>query len=282
MTSLQEWQEDVGRAWARNWRRTDRTLAPLVADILARIDTMIGDGASPAHIHDIGCGAGTLTLTMAERWPDARILGIDASADLIDVARDRVSERGGIDTRVRFAVSDAATLSPDGVPDVFASRHGMMFFADPPAAFRHLAQIGQPGTVLVTSAFRRPADNPWVTALSSVTGAGADVPPLSPGPFGFADADAVRALLTGAGWTDVAIEPVDFPFVIGAGADPAADAVEYLSAIGPTARVLRDSTEADRDALLERLATLVEQHTDAGEVRFDAAGWIISARVAPA
>jgi trans-aconitate 2-methyltransferase len=52
------------------------------------IDLMSSVGASaPQIIVDLGCGPGTLTLALADRWPGARVVGVDSSADMLDRAR---------------------------------------------------------------------------------------------------------------------------------------------------------------------------------------------------
>ena len=35
--------------------------------------------ADPARVVDLGCGPGALTATLAERWPSARVVGVDSS-----------------------------------------------------------------------------------------------------------------------------------------------------------------------------------------------------------
>ncbi len=49
----------------------------------------------PARIVDLGCGSGELTATLVERWPTARILGIDSSPEMLS----RAPERPGLSFR---------------------------------------------------------------------------------------------------------------------------------------------------------------------------------------
>lgn len=51
-------------------------------DLLARVDS-----ARPQLVVDLGCGPGELTLTLADRWPEARIVGVDSSTEMLDRAR---------------------------------------------------------------------------------------------------------------------------------------------------------------------------------------------------
>jgi trans-aconitate 2-methyltransferase len=58
-------------------RYADERSRPYV-DLMQRVQH-----ASPAEIVDLGCGTGVLTATLAQRWPDARITGIDSSSDMV-------------------------------------------------------------------------------------------------------------------------------------------------------------------------------------------------------
>lgn len=51
-------------------------------DLMARVGA-----TEPAVVVDLGCGNGPLTLTLAERWPDARVVGVDHSPQMLDAAR---------------------------------------------------------------------------------------------------------------------------------------------------------------------------------------------------
>jgi trans-aconitate methyltransferase len=115
MTDKSEWIGRVGDVWAEEWRRTDRALAPLNAELVVAVPT----GAK--RMLDLGCGAGSTSLALAKALPDAAIMGIDLSGALVATARNRTAE-----AKVRFEVADASTWTPaDGHRfDAIVSRHG--------------------------------------------------------------------------------------------------------------------------------------------------------------
>ena len=51
-------------------------------DLLARVDA-----PAPDLVVDLGCGDGSLTLGLADRWPMARVVGVDSSAEMLAAAR---------------------------------------------------------------------------------------------------------------------------------------------------------------------------------------------------
>lgn len=69
-------------------------------DLLARIAAN-----DPAHVVDLGCGPGTLTVQLAHRWPAARIHGLDSSAEMIESALALAST-------VEFSVADVRGWHP--------------------------------------------------------------------------------------------------------------------------------------------------------------------------
>ena len=68
-------------------------------DLLARVGA-----SSPALVVDLGCGNGPLTLGLAQRWPGARIVGVDHSPEMLAAAREL-----DVDGRVEWVESDLAT-----------------------------------------------------------------------------------------------------------------------------------------------------------------------------
>lgn len=77
--------------------------------------------ASPGLVFDLGCGPGQLTASLAARWPDANVLGIDSSTEMI-AAAELIDDRGlsGRGT-LSFSVGDVSDWKPDRAVDVIIS-----------------------------------------------------------------------------------------------------------------------------------------------------------------
>ena len=271
MTQANEWKGPVGRSWASEWERTDRSFAAMTPHLLRSIAALPGRA-----IVDIGCGAGEVSPAVADARPLARVLGIDISADLVATATIRSQGR----VNCVFALADATTWEPDrGAPDLYVSRHGVMFFADPVGAFTHLAEVAADGASLCFSCFRSPRENVWASAMGELIGGGGLAPgdPHAPGPFAFADRDYVSGLLQAAGWRDVGFDPADYRYLAGSGTDPAADALGFFMRIGPAARALRELPEAERRPVIARIERFLVEQSAHGEVAFPAAAWIVTA-----
>ncbi|HEY6279379.1 MAG TPA: trans-aconitate 2-methyltransferase [Streptosporangiaceae bacterium] len=77
-------------------------------ELLARV------GASdPGYVTDLGCGPGNLTVTLAERWPGADVVGVDNSPEMIGAAR-AAGQRPGL----RFELGDLRDWRPSRPVDV--------------------------------------------------------------------------------------------------------------------------------------------------------------------
>jgi trans-aconitate 2-methyltransferase len=79
---------------------------------------------TPRTVVDLGCGPGQLTATLAERWPTARVVGIDSSAEMIKRAQQLAGER------LEFTVADLATWRPEEPVDVIISNAALQWVPD--------------------------------------------------------------------------------------------------------------------------------------------------------
>ncbi|MFA7586996.1 MAG: class I SAM-dependent methyltransferase [Novosphingobium sp.] len=273
MTRRADWQAEIGRNWAQSYAFTDRSFAGLTQQLLDRIDRLAG-----ISVLDIGCGAGELSLALARQRHGAHIVGIDISSDLIAAARERAGER----PQLSFEVADAASWrKPDFAPELLVSRHGVMFFDDPPGAFAHLHDIAAPGAELAFSCFRDRRLNPWMSELAALVPPDLAMPfdPHAPGPFAFSDPERVEEILGAGGWQAITFEPLDYAYITGYGDDPVADAIDFFGRIGPAAPAVRALTEgAERDAFIDRLKDWLEENRSGNTIAFPAAAWFVTAR----
>lgn len=276
MTTAYDWTGKIGDVWAQEWRRTDRSFAALAPHLNAAI--LAAATIETRTIIDIGCGAGATSIATAQALPGAQITGIDLSPTLIETARDRADDQ----PNASFRCADVTTAAPEHAPvDLYASRHGVMFFADPTAAFTVLAKAASPGAALVFSCFAERAANVWATEIVGATrGEPAAPESMAPGPFAFSDPTHVVAILEAAGWQATEPQRVEFAYRAGQGPDPVDDAVDYFRRIGPAASLIRDAAPEERDGHVARLTQVCERHRIGDAVDFPAAAWIWTARKA--
>jgi ubiquinone/menaquinone biosynthesis C-methylase UbiE len=115
------------------------------------LDLALEDIPPPHRVLDLGTGTGVVALALAERYPEAQVLGIDLSPGMIEEARTKVPPE--LAARLRFEVGDASALaSPDADFDLVVLSN-MIPFAD------ELARVVEPGGTLVLS-FSRGAETP--------------------------------------------------------------------------------------------------------------------------
>lgn len=105
----------------------------------------------PRHVADLGCGPGGLTASLLERWPAARILGIDTSEEMIGHARRRE-----VPGRLDFEIADIQTWTAPEALDLMLANASFHWIGDHGALFDHLIPQIAAGGVL---AFQVPANH---------------------------------------------------------------------------------------------------------------------------
>lgn len=273
------WNEKAGPIWVVYQERLDRQIGAHGERALEVLAPAPGE-----HVLDLGCGCGDSSLALARRVaPGGRVLGLDLSEPMLARAAERAARAGLANLSFRAADVQAAPLEA-GAFDAAFSRFGVMFFADPVAAFRNVRSALRPGGRLAFACWRPVTENPWVlvpmAAAAPLLPLPAPPPPGAPGPFAFGDAARVRGILEAAGFADVAIEPADLPMTPGGGdLDEAAD---ILLEVGPLASALREAEAGDalRDQVRGAVRKAFESHLRDGQVELGSAIWLVRARSA--
>jgi SAM-dependent methyltransferase len=265
------WNGTAGAKWVRDADRLDAMLQPFADLVLSAAKPLSGE-----RVIDIGCGAGALSIAAAKSG--ASVTGVDISEPLVRIARERAASRSA---SAQFEVADASEWRPSTQADLVISRFGVMFFAEPAAAFANIRVGIKPGGRLAFACWQPLAENDWASAPVAVALPFLDTPPAppppgAPGPFAFGDSSRIEAILTEAGWADIGLTPwqgnIELP---GADAEQTAD---FMLELGPLGRAIAEQQvdpQKIRAALAAHLKGLAGPD---GRTRMKAAVWIVEAR----
>ncbi|MGF6416620.1 SAM-dependent methyltransferase [Stenotrophomonas sp. AN71] len=261
------WNGPGGQTWVSQQTILDGLFQPM-ADLLA-----VELPQTLRHLLDVGCGTGASLLAAATARPSARYTGLDISAPMLALARQR-ADAAGLDAD--FIVADAQRhLPPAAHFDWIQSRLGVMFFDDTRVAFANLHRAARPGAGLRFVAWRGANENPFMTTAERAVGDELELPPRipgAPGQFAFADGERVRHLLQASGWRQVEVVAVDLPCSIAR-----EDLPIYVGQLGPLGQALRSMPEARAERLLSTALAAFAPFIEGDRVRVDAACWLVRA-----
>jgi ubiquinone/menaquinone biosynthesis C-methylase UbiE len=150
---LHNFDRDVFEAWAPLY--DESLLQPLlfVPAHAAVLDAAESRGARLHDILDVGCGTGRLLGRAADRWPDARLVGVDVASNMLAKAKGKY----GDDARFRFELGDAAALplTSDSI-DVAFSTLSFHHWGDQAGGLRQVARVLRLGGLFVLADIRPP------------------------------------------------------------------------------------------------------------------------------
>jgi SAM-dependent methyltransferase len=269
---IEYWNGRVGQRWAAQQERIDWNLAEVTEAVIPFARAKPGE-----HILDIGCGCGTATLMLARAVrPNGSVAGVDISAPMLAVARAR-AHSGQAD--IPFIEADASAYDFQPTFDLVFSRFGVMFFADPFAAFANIHKAVAPKGRLAFVCWRSMPENMWAAAPFAAAKhllPPQEAPdPYAPGPFAFADGARLTDILSRAGFHDVALTKFDGAMNMG---DTAAEAANEALNIGPLARAAAELDDAARAKILDVVATAMQKFATPRGIAPAAACWLVSAK----
>jgi ubiquinone/menaquinone biosynthesis C-methylase UbiE len=144
------------------------------------------------NVLEIGCGTGAVTIPLSKAVGEhGHVVAVDISERMLTAARQRVGESGM--GNVTLLPGDAQVLAFERAAfDIATSRMGVMFFADPVAAFRNIGSALKPGGRVVFACWAPLAENRhWLIsydiALRHLGPTATSAGPV-PGPLAFGDA----------------------------------------------------------------------------------------------
>lgn len=161
---------DTPPAWDPDqYSRFERERDRAAHDLLARLPADL----APEEIWDLGCGTGQHAVALKRRWPEARVHGLDASADMLEHARAR-------DADIDWRLGDIAGWAPDLPADLILANASLHWLSDHEPLLRRLTDALAPGGVIAVQMPRAhetrhhsimrevAADGPWASTLTGV------------------------------------------------------------------------------------------------------------------
>ena len=250
----------------------DAELARHNRHLRAAADVGIND-----RVLDIGCGAGLTSREAARAAVEGDVLGVDTSAELLEIARRRCVEDGL--RNVTFELADAQSHPyPAASFDLCISRFGVMFFADPAAAFANIARAMRPDARLVWMVWQNQERNEWSGAIRQALAPGSTPAGDVPMAFSLGNPAVATDLLGAAGFTSVDFADVHEPVFYGQDVDAAFEAINGFQMVKDAlARAAEPPAKISR-----RLRDLLEARLTPEGVLFDSRAWIVTARRAMA
>ena len=278
-TQIEFWNGETGQNWVSHDALMEAMLQPLGEAVMDSLSPKPGE-----HVLDIGCGCGHTSLSLADRvGAEGSVTGIDISAPMLAVASQLAAEHNAGHKSVQFLEADAQThrFTPERYDAAF-SRFGVMFFEDPVAAFTNIHASLRPSGRLAFCCWQPRAVNPFMTvpamAALELLPAPPEIPPRTPGPFAFEEADYVAEILAEAGFEHVAVTPLRQPLTFGRGMS-LEDIVERLVEIGPIAQIVRDAPEDLQQPVRDKVVDAVAPFYQAGSgMTLEGQFWLVTAK----
>jgi SAM-dependent methyltransferase len=223
---------------------------------------------------DVGSGTGALTETILALCQPAAVVDVDPSPGFLEYARAHLR-----DPRVSFEVAGAEQLpfpdaDADSGFDAVVAALVLNFVPDPPRALAEMRRVARSGATVGGYLWDYPGGGMqmllrfWSTAIELDPAAA----PLAEGSrFALCAPEPLRELFTGAGLTDVVVEPIVVPMVFRDFDDFWSP---FLLGQGPAPTYVATLDEEARAALRERLRAGLPADDD-GAIRLTARAWAV-------
>jgi SAM-dependent methyltransferase len=276
---IEFWNGEAGNHWSERDDQMSRMLRPLGAEAIKRAAPETGE-----WVLDIGCGCGDTTVELAAAvGSSGGVLGVDISAPMLVTANQKIDSLAQeLRDRTSFKLADASIhdFAPAAF-DLLFSRFGIMFFAEPTAAFSNMRGALKSGGRLTFLCWGPVDQNDWIMVPMKAARAHLPPPepvdPRAPGPFAFADTAYVTDILQTAGFTDIEFETTEPIMKMGDGGSLDAS-VKFFIELGPLSSRLVDQPESVKNAVRESLLAAITDRYQDGYVELPAKCWLVTAR----
>jgi ubiquinone/menaquinone biosynthesis C-methylase UbiE len=191
MTEQQElWNEERAQRHAMWAKMSSRVI---YAPFARKIVECVGPLEEGATMVDLGTGPGVLSLELGKLWPQARIIGVDLSAEMLKIARNNAAAAGMSNFETRLGRAEEIPLESNSV-NLVVSQSSFHEWEDAQKGLSEVFRILQPGGRVILKDYNQAWLSGWKRSLFKLFGHGEMFK------FTF---DEVAALLREAGFAEI-------------------------------------------------------------------------------
>ncbi len=265
------WGSSYRLVAAEKWKAKSAAMGSAVTNALVEYSRPLPG----MRVVDLASGTGEPGITLAQRVGPlgsttmGSVTAVDQSSDLLTIAAERARHKKLSNFTTQQA--DAHQLPfPDQSFDLATCRFGVMFFSDAQRALRELRRVLKPGARACFAAWGSMEQPYWQTTMKIVHQhvGGAMLAPGATGPFRFADAGSLSAVLNAAGFRGVEESTQNLPWTWPGDAE---EVFEYFCQVSAPFRPMLERVPADQWPVIRAQAkAAIERYRVGDEIRFGA------------
>jgi len=195
------WDREQAESYAR-WMGVSARL--LYAPFARQVVKLLPSGELGSTIVDLGTGPGQLSIELCKLAPQVEVIGVDPSAEMLEVARRNASEAGVANFEARLGNAERLPIDSDAVR-VVVSQWSLHEWDDPGKAFSEVLRVLEPRGIVMVKDFNRAWLSPWKRAVLG------HFHPVDMFKFGFRD---VAYLLSEAGFDQIEGQETGLQFLV--------------------------------------------------------------------
>ena len=275
---IEYWNGEGGQGWAERDQQMEKTLGPIADAVIEAASVRAGE-----KVLDIGCGcAGTSFALLNKVGERGEVFGVDISAPMLKTAAATAAQLPvKLQSVIAFEQADASVYPfEEGSFDLVFSRFGVMFFADPAAAFANIRKALKPDGRLAFICWAPVPGNEWITvpmgaALQHLPRP-EPTPPNAPGPFGLSDAEYLNQVLGEAGFANIDVTPFQPTMRFGHGVERE-QVADFFIDVSPVSRLLDGASPELTETVRASIAEAIMPYHDGETLNLGGSCWIVTA-----
>jgi ubiquinone/menaquinone biosynthesis C-methylase UbiE len=253
----------------------ERNMVPAIFEPFAYDLLAFGDLKSGERVLDVACGTGIVArLAWPKVAPTGRVVGLDANAGMLEVAK-LVSRQRGLD--IDWAEANVSEMPLEsGAFDVVFCQHGLQYFPHRPAALNEMRRVLDRQGRLVLNTLRHIRFNAGHAVFADVLQrrVSNEAAETRRAPFQLSDRNEIRTLVAGAGFQDVIVS-----LTTRMARFASADAMVRIMMAGtPLGAAMNNANPEVLQAVIDDVAEGLAEYVDDRGLAIPMQGWVVTAR----